>query len=88
MNYLVGIVVVVVGIVLGFFTKDVNSILQWIVSALYGGYIASNVLKWHWWRFNANGFFWGMLTGIVAALIFSHFFDGIEFLYYFRTWSP
>ncbi|WP_307293939.1 hypothetical protein [Pedobacter agri] len=32
---------------------------------------------------NANGFFWGMLTGIAGALVFSHFFNGIEFLYYF-----
>jgi len=83
MNYLVGISVVLIGILLGFFARDVNSVLQWIVSALYGGYVASNVLKWHWWRFNANGFFWGMLCGIVAALIFTRFFSGIEFLYYF-----
>ncbi|MES2064012.1 MAG: sodium:solute symporter family protein [Bacteroidota bacterium] len=71
MNYLVGIVVVAVGVILGFFVQDINSVLQWIVSALYGGYIASNVLKWHWWRFNANGFFWGMLAGIVSAMVFS-----------------
>ncbi|MGN6178687.1 MAG: sodium:solute symporter family protein [Mucilaginibacter sp.] len=83
MNYLVGIVVVIVGIVLGFFAKDVNSVLQWIVSALYGGYIAANVLKWHWWRFNASGFFWGMLTGIVAAMVFSYYIEGVEFLYFF-----
>jgi len=83
MNYLSGIVVVTIGVVLGFFIKDVNSILQWIVSGLYGGYIASNVLKWYWWRFNANGFFWGMLAGIAGALVFSRFFNGIEFLYYF-----
>jgi solute:Na+ symporter, SSS family len=83
MNYLSGIVVVTIGVILGFFAKDVNSILQWIVSGLYGGYIAANVLKWYWWRFNANGFFWGMLTGIVGALIFSRLFDGVQFLYYF-----
>ncbi|UOG75349.1 Na+:solute symporter [Hymenobacter tibetensis] len=83
LNYVVGVVVVAVGVLLGFLAKDVNSVLQWIVSALYGGYIASNVLKWHWWRFNATGFFWGMLTGIVSALIFTRFFEGIEFLYYF-----
>lgn len=83
MNYLCGIIVVVIGIVLGFFAKDVNSILQWIVSALYGGYIAANVLKWYWWRFNASGFFWGMLSGIITALVFTRFFDGVEFLYYF-----
>lgn len=83
MNYLSGIVVVFVGIVLGFFAKDVNSILQWIVSGLYGGYIAANVLKWYWWRFNAHGFFWGMFTGVAGALIFSRLFSGVEFLYYF-----
>jgi solute:Na+ symporter, SSS family len=83
MNYLVGVAVVIVGIILGFFAKDVNSILQWIVSALYGGYIAANMLKWYWWRFNANGFFYGMLVGIVAALVFSHYIEGSQFLYYF-----
>lgn len=83
MNYLAGIAVVAVGITLGFFAKDVNSILQWIVSALYGGYIAANVLKWYWWRFNASGFFYGMLAGVAGALVFSKFFTGIEFLYYF-----
>ena len=83
MNYLTGIIVVAIGVVLGFFAKDVNSILQWIVSGLYGGYIAANVLKWYWWRFNANGFFYGMLTGIAGALMFSRFFHGVEFLYYF-----
>ena len=83
MNYLSGVVVVTIGVILGFFAKDVNSILQWIVSGLYGGYIAANVLKWYWWRFNANGFFWGMLTGIIGALIFSRLFNGVQFLYYF-----
>jgi len=83
MNYLTGVVVVAIGITLGFFAKDVNSILQWIVSGLYGGYIAANVLKWYWWRFNANGFFYGMLAGIAGALVFSRFFSGVEFLYYF-----
>jgi solute:Na+ symporter, SSS family len=67
-NYTSGIVVVAVGVMLGFFAKDVNSILQWIVSGLYGGYIAANMLKWYWWRFNANGFFWGMTAGIVPAV--------------------
>lgn len=83
MNYLAGIVVVGIGVVLGFFAKDVNSILQWIVSGLYGGYIAANVFKWYWWRFNANGFYIGMLTGVAGALVFSRLFTGIEFLYYF-----
>lgn len=77
MNYLSGIVVVIAGIILGFYAKDVNSILQWIVGALYGGYIAANVLKWYWWRFNAHGFFWGMAGGIIAALVFPYLFKGL-----------
>ncbi len=77
MGYLAGILVVGLSIVMGFFAGDVNSILQWIVGALYGGYIAANVLKWHWWRFNASGFFWGMMIGIVAALIFPYIFTGV-----------
>lgn len=68
MNYFAGLLVVLTGVVLGLFVKDVNTVLQWIVSGLYGGYIASNMLKWYWWRFNANGFFWGMLAGIVPAI--------------------
>ncbi|AMJ68180.1 sodium:solute symporter family protein [Hymenobacter sp. PAMC 26628] len=83
MNYLVGVVVVAVGVALGFIAKDVNTVLQFIVSALYGGYIAANVLKWHWWRFNATGFFVGMLTGIVAALVFGVLIPAGNLLYWF-----
>jgi Na+/proline symporter len=82
MNYVVGVLVVAIGITLGFFTKNVNSILQWIVAALYGGYIAANMLKWYWWRFNANGFFFGMTAGIVAAMISPYVFDGLPLYYW------
>lgn len=68
-NYTVGVVIVAVSIVLGIFAEDVNSLLQWIVSGLYGGYVASNLLKWYWWRFNGHGYFWGMVAGLVPALI-------------------
>lgn len=82
MNYVVGLAVVAISIVLGLFAGDVNTILQWIVSALYGGYVAANVLRWHWWRFNAGGFFWGMLTGTVTALIMPLVTTGLP-LYWF-----
>lgn len=68
MNYIAGIGVVTIGILLGCLIEEINTILQWIVSGLYGGYIAANMLKWHWWRFNASGFFWGMVAGIVPAI--------------------
>jgi len=81
-NYLTGITVVAISVVFGFFALDVNSVLQWIVSALYGAYVVSNMLKWFWWRFNGSGFFWGMLVGIISALICSKIFTFLD-LYYF-----
>jgi solute:Na+ symporter, SSS family len=82
-NYISGLMVVIVSMVLGFFAQDVNSLLQWIVSGLYGSYVASNVLKWYWWRFNGYGYFWGMLSGLVPALIFPLIFKTTLELYYF-----
>ncbi len=75
MNYIVGVLVVAVGVFFGFMADDVNAILQWLVGGLYGGYVASNCLKWYWWRFNANGFFWGMTAGVVGALAMPSLID-------------
>jgi SSS family solute:Na+ symporter len=68
MSYFCSILVVVVGIGFGFITNSIDSVLKWIVAGLYGGYIAPNVLKWYWWRFNGQGYFAGMIAGIGAAL--------------------
>jgi solute:Na+ symporter, SSS family len=83
MNYLAGFSFVIISIIFGIFAQDVNSILQWIVSALYGSYVISNVLKWYWWRFNGYGYFWGMVAGIIPALIFPYVFTETLDLYYF-----
>jgi hypothetical protein len=40
-------------------------------------------LKWHWWRFNGHGYFWGMASGIIASMIFPVIFKGVLPLYYF-----
>jgi Na+/proline symporter len=68
LSYAASFGVVVVGLLFGLVTHSINSIVQWIVSGLWGGYTASNVLKWYWWRFNGWGYFWGMLTGILSSL--------------------
>lgn len=82
MNYITGVVVVIISIIFGVFAQDVNSMLQWIVSGLYGSYVVSNVLKWYWWRFNGYGYFWGMVFGLIPALIFPRITDTLD-LYYF-----
>ena len=56
------------GVSIGWFVTSVGNVVQWIVTGLWGGYMASNVLKWYWWRFNGYGYFWGMAAGIGSAL--------------------
>jgi solute:Na+ symporter, SSS family len=82
-SYLVGIVVVIISIGFGLVAENVNSILQWIVSALFGSYVASNVVKWYWWRFNGHGYFWGMVSGLAAAMFIPILLPGILHLYLF-----
>jgi len=83
MSYLASITVVVVGTSFGFFVGSLNQMVQWIVSALYGGYTASNLLKWYWWRFNSYGYFWGMVGGIAASMIVPAIFRGIAPIFAF-----
>ncbi|MBN2217404.1 MAG: Na+:solute symporter [Pirellulales bacterium] len=66
-SYVASILVVVVGIVFGLYVESIDSILKWITVGLGSGYIASNVFKWYWWRFNGHGYFAGMIVGILAA---------------------
>ena len=69
LSYLASFSVIVIGVLFGWNVTSVNEVVVWIVSGLWGGYTASNVLKWYWWRFNGWGYFWGMLTGIGSALL-------------------
>jgi SSS family solute:Na+ symporter len=68
-SYFCSILLVVVAIIVGIHIKSIHNITTWIAFGLYGGYVAPNILKWHWWRFNGYGYFAGMIGGVVAALI-------------------
>lgn len=90
-SYLAGTLMVILGVGLGLLIKDVNMIFNIITAGLYGGFVCANVLKWYWWRFNASGYFWGMLVGIIASAIppalsvlnITDYFDGTRMLYFF-----
>ncbi len=73
-SHLASFGVVLLGVIMGFFADSINSITLWITSALYGGYVAANFLKWVWWRFNGWGYFWGMVAGLAIAS-FQFFID-------------
>lgn len=74
---------VMVGIVFGFNAGSLNSLILWLSSSLYGGYVAANVLKWIWWRFSGNGYFWGMLFGLIASTVKFMFFPSYVDIFVF-----
>ena len=67
-SYISSIALVAAGCAAGYYISSVDAATQWIVSAMWGGYAAANVLKWHWWRLNGYGYFWGMIAGLAGAL--------------------
>jgi Na+/proline symporter len=78
LSYLSSFAVVLVGTAIGWYVASVNSVVLWIVSGLWGGYTASNALKWYWWRFNGYGYFWGMVSGIASSLVLPKLLPGIS----------
>jgi Na+/proline symporter len=68
-SYFCSVLLVLLAIVIGIHIKSIHSITAWITFGLYGGYVAPNILKWHWWRFNGYGYFAGMIGGVIAALV-------------------
>jgi solute:Na+ symporter, SSS family len=80
-GYIVTAGVTILSIAFGMVVESVHAATQWIVSALWGGSAAANVLRWHWWRFNGYGYFWGMLTGLMIALILPVAMPGTDALF-------
>jgi SSS family solute:Na+ symporter len=70
LSRLFSIVFLVIGVGCGLLTTSITSVMMWLVGALSSGFVAANVLKWYWWRFNGYGYFWGMISGIAGALLF------------------
>jgi len=68
-SHIASFMVVGLGVFMGFFAESINSLTLWITSALFGGYVAANFLKWIWWRFNGWGYFWGMFSGLIIATL-------------------
>lgn len=69
LSRVVALVFLVIGIAFGLLTDRITDVMMWLVGALYSGFVVANVLKWYWWRFNGYGYFWGMVVGVVSAMI-------------------
>jgi Na+/proline symporter len=82
-SYVGSVLILVLGMYIGYSLHSINEITQWIVSGLFGGYTAANVLKWYWWRLNGKGYFAGMLVGMGSALAAPWFAPSLHPLYAF-----
>jgi len=63
------VVVVLVGVAIGFQADSITQIWNWTMMALGTGVIMPNVLRWYWWRMNGWGYAAGILGGIALSLI-------------------
>lgn len=62
------VLVVLIGIGIGFRAKSIAQIWNWIMMALGAGVIMPNVLRWYWWRMTGWGYAAGTLGGIILSL--------------------
>ncbi|MGB2959890.1 MAG: sodium:solute symporter, partial [Bacteroidota bacterium] len=77
-SYAASVLLVLLGVLFGLMPHSINAITEWIVFGLAGGYTAPNILRWHWWRFNGHGYFWGMISGVVFAITFGQILPDVS----------
>jgi Na+/proline symporter len=73
-SYLATILLVVLGLIIGFQSESIAEIWNWMMVTLGAGVIIPNVLRWYWWRMNGWGYALGTLGGMALAAIVL-FFD-------------
>ncbi len=68
-SYAATVIVVVLGIFIGFQAKSIAQIWEWLMTALGAGVIIPNVLRWYWWRMNGWGYAAGAAAGTLLAFV-------------------
>lgn len=68
-SQLASILIVVVGLLFSFNLSNINEIWGWLSLGLGVGLGIPLLLRWYWWKFNAYGFAWGTLAGMIAAIV-------------------
>ena len=67
-SYLATLLLVLVGVGIGFQARSIAQIWGWMMMALGAGVVMPNVLRWYWWRMNGWGYALGTLGGILLSL--------------------
>ncbi len=79
LGYAATATIVLVGLVFGLAGGNIQARTDWIVGLLYGSYVAANALKWIWWRFNGYGYFYGMVSGMLAVAVLPPVLDAMGY---------
>jgi len=67
-GYVVSVLAVSLGIVIGYHADSIKSIWVWMMIGLIGGSLIPNVLRWHWHRLNGWGYSAGIFLGLLTAV--------------------
>ena len=68
-SYAASILIIIVGLVLMLFIRNINEIWGWITMSIGAGLIIPQLIRWYWWRLNGYGYAIGMASGMLAAII-------------------
>ena len=68
-GYVTTVAIMAAGAFIGSIAPNINSIWAWICMGLVTGMLPPNIIKWFWWRFNGMGYVFGMIFGILGAVI-------------------
>lgn len=82
-SYLFIIALVCVGFLFAYSIKSINDIWGWIIMGLGAGLLIPGVLRLYWWRFNAGGFAFGTLAGLIGAFIQRGLWPGLNEIWQF-----
>lgn len=68
-SYVATVLLVLIGVGIGFQATSIAQIWGWIMMALGAGVVIPNVLRWYWWRMNGWGYAFGTLGGIILSFV-------------------
>jgi Na+/proline symporter len=63
------IAIVLFGLFFAIFVRHINEIWGWITMSIGAGMLIPMLARWYWWRMNGYGFAWGIVAGMVAAIV-------------------
>lgn len=72
-SYGASILIVVSGLLLTVFIKNINEIWSWITMGLGAGLLIPQLIRWYWQRLNGYGYAIGVGAGMITAILWKVF---------------